>query len=246
MTSGHGPASVPESQNFGATTSDPESLSPAGTSPTPITTTTTTTTTTVTETTPLLHRSQVLKTSREERQEHHHYHRRQYQPQRNEDDDDDEEEEEEDEETTVLAAPPSTARLALTLGATYVGVFLGAVDSSIMATLTAPIASEFRSLSLLSWLAAAYLVANATSQPLSGRLTDVFGRGPGLVFCNAAFALGTLVCGLAADGPAMMLGRAVAGLGGGGLMSISTFLASDLVPLKKRGVVQGIGNIAYG
>ncbi|AEO62765.1 uncharacterized protein THITE_2107320 [Thermothielavioides terrestris NRRL 8126] len=44
----------------------------------------------------------------------------------------------------------------------------------------------------------------------------------------------------------MILGRVVAGIGGGGLMSISTFLASDLVPLKKRGVVQGVGNIAYG
>ncbi|KAJ4306486.1 hypothetical protein N0V88_001289 [Collariella sp. IMI 366227] len=141
-------------------------------------------------------------------------------------------------------SPPG--RLWLTLSATYVGVFLGAVDSSIMATLSAPIASEFHSLSLLSWLATAYLIANATFQPLSGRLTDIFGRGPGLVFSNAMFALGNLMCGVAKDEVGMILGRVVAGVGGGGLMSISTFLASDLVPLKKRGVVQGIGNIAYG
>ncbi|KAL2157228.1 hypothetical protein VTH06DRAFT_6364 [Thermothelomyces fergusii] len=153
---------------------------------------------------------------------------------------------EEEERTVIPAAALSPARLWLTLGATYVGVFFGAVDGSIMATLSAPIASEFRSLSLLSWLATAYLIANATCQPLSGRLTDIFGRGPGLVFSNAAFALGNLVCGLARDGPAMILGRVVAGVGGGCLMSISTFLASDLVPLKKRGVVQGVGNIAYG
>jgi MFS family permease len=126
------------------------------------------------------------------------------------------------------------------------GVFLGAVDASIMATLSAPIASEFHSLSLLSWLATAYLIANATFQPLSGRLTDIFGRGPGLVFSNVMFAVGNLMCGLARDGRAMIAGRVVAGVGGGGLMSISTFLASDLVPLKKRGVVQGVGNIAYG
>jgi hypothetical protein len=98
------------------------------------------------------------------------------------------------EETTLLpAAPLSPARLWLTLSATYVGVFLGAVDSSIMATLSAPIASEFRSLSLLSWLATAYLIANATFQPLSGRLTDIFGRGPGLGFSNAMFELGNLL-----------------------------------------------------
>ncbi|KAL2266489.1 hypothetical protein VTJ83DRAFT_5841 [Remersonia thermophila] len=153
-----------------------------------------------------------------------------------------------DEEETVLvpAAALSPARLWLTLGATYVGVFLGAVDSSIMATLSAPIASEFRSLSLLSWLATAYLVANAAFQPLSGRLTDIFGRGPGLVFSNAMFAAGNLACGLARDETGIIVGRVVAGVGGGGLMSISTFLASDLVPLKKRGVVQGVGNIVYG
>ncbi|KAK4155948.1 hypothetical protein C8A00DRAFT_13080 [Chaetomidium leptoderma] len=152
----------------------------------------------------------------------------------------------ETESTPLPTTPLSPARLWLTLSATYVGVFLGAVDSSIMATLSAPIASEFRSLSLLSWLATAYLIANATFQPLSGRLTDIFGRGPGLVFSNAMFALGNLVCGLAGGEGTMILGRVVAGVGGGGLMSISTFLASDLVPLKKRGVVQGVGNIAHG
>lgn len=153
----------------------------------------------------------------------------------------------EEEETLHLPTHPLPPfRLALTLGATYVGVFLGAVDSSIMATLSAPIASEFHSLSLLSWLATAYLIANATFQPLSGRLTDIFGRGPGLVFSNVMFALGNGICGLAQDEGGMILGRVVAGVGGGGLMSISTFLASDLVPLKRRGVVQGVGNIAYG
>ncbi|KAK4168988.1 major facilitator superfamily domain-containing protein [Cladorrhinum sp. PSN259] len=151
-----------------------------------------------------------------------------------------------DEITVIPTAPMSTARLALTLSASWVGVFLGAVDASIIMTLSGPISSEFKSLSLLSWLAASYLIANATFQPLSGRLTDVFGRGPGLVFCNLMFGLGNLICGLAKDEKAMIFGRVVAGIGGGGLMSISTFLGSDLVPLKKRGVVQGIGNICYG
>ncbi|KAK3945098.1 major facilitator superfamily domain-containing protein [Diplogelasinospora grovesii] len=152
----------------------------------------------------------------------------------------------EEEETAILVPESSTLRLSLMLGPTYVGVFLGAVDASIIATLSAPISSEFRSLSLLSWLATAYLIANAACQPLSGRLTDIFGRGPGLVFSNVMFAAGNLICGLAQDEKTIILGRVVAGVGGGGLMSISTFLASDLVPLRKRGVVQGIGNIAYG
>ncbi|OAQ64857.1 MFS multidrug transporter [Pochonia chlamydosporia 170] len=151
-----------------------------------------------------------------------------------------------EEEQTVLAKEESFGKLALIMGTTWVGVFLGAIDSTIIATLSAPIASEFKSLSLMSWLATAYLISNAACQPISGRLTDIFGRGPGLVFSNVFFAIGNLICGLAHDEKMMILGRVVAGIGGGGLMSISTFLGSDLIPLRKRGVVQGIGNICYG
>ncbi|KND93566.1 Multidrug resistance protein fnx1 [Tolypocladium ophioglossoides CBS 100239] len=151
-----------------------------------------------------------------------------------------------EDERTVIAKEVSFARLAVIMGAAWLGVILGAIDSTIIATLSAPIASEFKSLSLLSWLATAYLISNAACQPISGRLTDIFGRGPGLVFSNVLFAAGNLICGLARDQYAMILGRVIAGIGGGGLMSISTFLGSDLIPLRSRGVAQGIGNVCYG
>lgn len=151
-----------------------------------------------------------------------------------------------DEERTVLAVEETGARLWLILGTAWIGVFIGAIDSTVFATLSGPIASEFKSGSIFSWLATAYLIANAACQPISGRLTDIFGRGRGLVFSNVFFAAGNLICGLATDRYVMILGRVVAGIGGGGLMAISTFLGSDLVPLRKRGIVQGIGNICYG
>lgn len=120
------------------------------------------------------------------------------------------------------------------------------LDSTIIATLSAPISTSFNSLSLLSWLASAYLIANAALQPLSGRLTDILSRRTGLIFSNIFFALGNLICGLAQEEWVIILGRVVAGMGGGGLTAISTFVASDLVPLRKRGVWQGFGNICYG
>lgn len=151
-----------------------------------------------------------------------------------------------DDERTIIGEEISNLRLAVIMGSSWVGVFLGAVDSTIIATLSGPIASDFRSLSLMSWLASAYFIANAACQPISGRLTDIFGRGPGLVFSNVLFAAGNLICGLARDQGTMIAGRVVAGIGGGGLMSISTFLASDLVPLRKRGIIQGLGNLCFG
>lgn len=149
-------------------------------------------------------------------------------------------------EQTIIAEEPSNKKLLLVLGSMYVGVFLGALDQTVIATLSAPISTSFNSLSLLSWLASAYLIANAACQPISGRLTDIFSRRTGLVVSNVLFGVGNLMCGLAETEWTMIAGRVVAGMGGGGLMAISTFVASDLVPLRKRGVIQGIGNLCYG
>lgn len=155
-------------------------------------------------------------------------------------------EEDEDGEQTIIADEPSNKRLVIVLGTIWIGVFLGALDSTVIATLSAPISTSFNSLSLLSWLASAYLIANAACQPISGRLTDIFSRRSGLVVSNILFGAGNLMCGLATSEWTMIAGRVVAGMGGGGLMAIATFVGSDLVPLRKRGVIQGVGNVLYG
>ncbi|KAK2736741.1 hypothetical protein FQN55_001503 [Onygenales sp. PD_40] len=145
-----------------------------------------------------------------------------------------------------LADEPTTKELLIVLGSVWVGVFLAALDATIVGTLAGPISSDFNSLSLLSWLATAYLVSNAACQPLSGKLTDIFSRRTGLVVSNILFGAGNLICGLATEEWVMIFGRTVAGMGGGGLTAISTFITSDLVPLRKRGMWQGVGNICYG
>lgn len=173
---------------------------------------------------------------------------------------------ESEEPRTPLSKEHSTKELILILGSIWLGVFLAALgmipstipcelcwegliiasDTTIVATLTAPISSSFHSFSLLSWLATSYLISNAAFQPLSGRLTDIYSRRAGLLFSNVFFAIGNLICGLANSEWSIVFGRVVAGIGGGGLTAISTFVTSDLVPLRHRGVWQGIGNICYG
>lgn len=117
---------------------------------------------------------------------------------------------------------------------------------TIIATLTTPISSEFKSLSLLSWLASGYLIANAAGQPLAGKLTDIFSRRSGLILSNILFGGGCLVCGLATNQYAMIVGRVISGIGGGGLNAISTMVTSDLVPLRSRGLWQGFANVTFG
>ena len=153
---------------------------------------------------------------------------------------------EETDDEVPIAEEPNTAKLLLVMSSIWLGCFLAALDSTIIATLSVPISASFNSLSLLSWLASAYLIANAALQPLSGRLTDILSRRTGLIYSNIFFAAGNLICGFAQDEWAMISGRVIAGIGGGGLTAISTFVGSDLVPLRKRGVWQGYGNICFG
>ncbi len=120
------------------------------------------------------------------------------------------------------------------------------IDSTIVATLLVPISSSFSSLKTLSWIGSAYLIGQSVTQPLSGRLTDIFGRREGLLLCNFVFGLGTLLCGVAPSEWVLITGRTIAGLGGGAMVTICMFVAGDLVPLRKRGVLQGIGNIVIG
>ena len=115
-----------------------------------------------------------------------------------------------------------------------------------MATLAAPIATSFISLTMFAWLTTAYLIGQAASQPLSGKLTDIYSRRSGILLSNLLFALGNLLCGVAANEWIMILGRVIAGLGGGGLNTISTLIGNDLVPSRKRGLWQGIGNLFWG
>lgn len=147
---------------------------------------------------------------------------------------------------TVFAEEPPTRKLIVIMGSLWLGTFFAALDSTIVATLSGPITAALNSGTLFAWTASGYLIANAAFQPLSGKLSDIYGRRAGLIFATVFFSIGTLMCGLAPNGIVLIIGRIVAGSGGGCLNTISTFVGSDLVPLRKRGVWQGIGNVVFG
>ncbi|ONH68213.1 Multidrug resistance protein fnx1 [Cyberlindnera fabianii] len=139
----------------------------------------------------------------------------------------------------------SQNRINVIVGSMFVGVFLAALDGTVVTTLVSRIASEFDSLPKLSWIATAYLLSSSTFQPLYGKLSDIFGRKPLLLFSNLTFALGCLICATAQDVNVLIFGRFISGIGGGGLTSLSSITTSDVVPLKNRGLYQGITNIAF-
>jgi MFS family permease len=82
-------------------------------------------------------------------------------------------------------------------------------------------------------------------QPLYGKLSDIFGRKQCLLFAYIVFGIGCLFCGLARNMTQLILARAVAGVGGGGMTTVVSILLSDIVSLRDRGTWQGYINIIY-
>ncbi|KAG5366114.1 Vacuolar membrane amino acid uptake transporter fnx2 [Yarrowia sp. B02] len=136
--------------------------------------------------------------------------------------------------------------MLVTLIALYTGVFLSALDATIVTSIYATIASDLNELSRISWIATGYLVSCAAFQPLYGRLSDIFGRKAMLLVSSACFGIGCTICGVSYSLMPLIAGRVIAGIGGGGLLTVSTIAVSDLIPLRQRGIYQGVGNIAYG
>ncbi|KAF9069478.1 member of the major facilitator superfamily [Rhodocollybia butyracea] len=125
------------------------------------------------------------------------------------------------------------------------GIFLVAMDATIVVASYASIGNELKQLSKVSWIATSYMLTLTSFQPLYGKLSDIFGRKSCLLVAYAIFALGSLFCGLSKTMDQLICARALAGIGGGGMSTVVSIIMSDIVPLRSRGVWQGIINIVF-
>ncbi|CAN6640260.1 vacuolar basic amino acid transporter 1 [Trichomonascus vanleenenianus] len=139
-----------------------------------------------------------------------------------------------------------TTRVVVILATMYVGVFFVALDGTVVTSLLSHIASDLKELQRVEWIATGYFVACAAVQPVYGKLSDIYGRKNVLVFCNIVIGLGCLLCGVAVNLEQLVLGRVVAGIGGGGVLSVSTIAQSDMIPLRSRGILQGVFSLCFG
>lgn len=123
--------------------------------------------------------------------------------------------------------------------------FLASLDTTVVTTLLIDIASDLNAVSQVSWIATSYLLSCSAFQPLFGKLSDIFGRKNLLIFCSICFAVGCIVSTLDSF-IKVSIGRFITGIGGGGLATLGTITMSDIIPLRKRGLFQGMTNISYG
>ncbi|KAI8097466.1 major facilitator superfamily domain-containing protein [Halteromyces radiatus] len=150
-----------------------------------------------------------------------------------------------DDNNDIVAKRLKGVSLYTILFGLWVGVSLAALDSSIVATIYTQIGTEFKRSNEIIWIATSYMLSYTALQPLYGRISDIFGRKNALIFATTFFFVGSLLCGAANDLWTLVFARAIAGIGGGGINTLTTVMVSDLVPLRQRGTFQGYGNIAY-
>ncbi|HSU36618.1 MAG TPA: MDR family MFS transporter, partial [Propionibacteriaceae bacterium] len=107
----------------------------------------------------------------------------------------------------------------------------------------------------LSWVVTAYLLTSTASTPLWGKISDLHGRRPMFQSAIVVFLIGSLICGFASPISEalnvggidiMIAGRAVQGLGGGGLMSLALAVIGDVIPPRERGKYQGLFGAVFG
>ncbi|KAI1347581.1 major facilitator superfamily domain-containing protein [Xylaria sp. FL0043] len=119
-------------------------------------------------------------------------------------------------------------------------VFLGALDVTIVTTALPTISDHFHSSAGFSWIGSAFLLANAASIPSWGKLSDIFGRKPMLLLANVIFIVGSLIAAISNNIGMLIAGRAIQGLGGGGLSILVKIVIGDIFPLNIRSVFYGV------
>ncbi|KAJ5340629.1 hypothetical protein N7541_009753 [Penicillium brevicompactum] len=149
------------------------------------------------------------------------------------------------EENPKAPLPGTSTQVKYIFPAISVGVFMSAADQTIIMASYGQIGSDLKALNLTSWIATSYFLSLTSFQPLYGKLSDIFGRKPCLLFAYAVFGLGCLCCGLARNINELIAARVLQGIGGGGMTTVVSILMSDVVPLRDRGLWQGVINIIY-
>ncbi|MEY9965437.1 EmrB/QacA subfamily drug resistance transporter [Streptacidiphilus sp. MAP12-16] len=137
-------------------------------------------------------------------------------------------------------------RVRLVFLGVMLGMFLAALDQTIVSTALPTIVGDLGGANHLSWVVTSYLLAATATTPLWGKLGDLFGRKYVFIICIVIFLIGSALCGVSQNMLQLISFRALQGLGGGGLMVLAMAVIADVVPPRDRGRYQGVIGAVFG
>jgi len=124
-------------------------------------------------------------------------------------------------------------------------MLLAALDQTIVATALPTISDSLGDMDNLSWVVTAYLLSATVATPLYGKLSDIHGRRTMMLIGIGVFICGSIVCALAPTMWALIVGRAIQGLGGGGLIPLAQAVVGDVAPPRERARYQAMTSTVF-
>ncbi len=123
---------------------------------------------------------------------------------------------------------------------------IAALDGTVVSTAMPTIVGKLGGLSLFSWVFSIYLLTSTVPVPLYGKLADLYGRKPVLLFGCTLFMVGSALCGLSGSMQQLIVFRAVQGLGAGAILPIVITIIGDNFPIEERARIQGFFSGVWG
>lgn len=134
----------------------------------------------------------------------------------------------------------------LTVAALLLSMFMAAMEATVVGTAMPTVISELGGLALYGWVGSAYLLTGTVSVPLYGKLADLYGRKPIVLIGIALFLGGSVASGFAGSIGALIVARAVQGLGAGAMQPIALTIIGDIFTIEERGRIQGFFGAVWG
>src|ERR1035438_257346 len=153
--------------------------------------------------------------------------------------------------STLTAKPPENEgfthrQILMVMSGLMLGMFLAALDQTIVATALPTIVGDFHRSNLLSWVITAYLLASTASTPLWGKAGDLYGRKRIFQLAIVVFLVASALCGASQNMFELIAFRGLQGIGGGGLLSLAFAIIGDVIPPRERGRYQGYFGAVFG
>lgn len=154
-------------------------------------------------------------------------------------------------DTGASGGPPvggefSHRQIIVIFSALMVGMVMGALDSTIVATALPTIMGDLGGVEHISWVITAYLLTTTVSTPLYGKLGDLYGRKQLFQASIVIFLIGSVLSGISSTMLQLILFRAIQGLGAGGLIVLGQAIIADVVSPRERGRYQGLFGAFFG
>lgn len=141
--------------------------------------------------------------------------------------------------------PRSTNR-AFTVVGLILALAMGALEATVISTAMPTVIGELGGIHYYAWIAGSYLLASSVTVPIYGKLADIYGRKPILLFGIAMFLLGSAASGAAQSMGQLIVFRAIQGLGAGSMQPMAITIVGDIFDLEERGKMQGLFGAAWG